>query len=189
MQRCLQLTVSSENYSQERYNQVEERRKEASKEMDITIVNAAMSEEKIDGKVEIILRGEIEPSYLFSLKPGEYQREVLPLSLDPDLIDATRKGIVPSITLGMRGGNYDIKNHNTYLLYDPVYIIDGLQRVTAAGELLKRKASLPRLGVTIYFNTKESWERTLFTKLNTTARKLSPNILVANLRHTSESVK
>jgi hypothetical protein len=151
----------------------------------IKINHGALDE--VEGK-EIILRGAIDPSSLHLIGVGEYQREVLSISTINGLVKAFENGSVPDIDLGMRGGNYrDVEG--TFYLYDPTFIVDGLQRVTAAMQLLASGKSLPRLGASIHFNTTEEWERDRFDILNGSSRvKLSPNVLLRNLRHKIEVV-
>jgi hypothetical protein len=150
----------------------------------IKIIHAALDE--IEGK-EIILRGVVDPDSLHLLQTAEYQREVLPLAHIRELVKAFDEGSIPDITLGMRGGSYTEKNQAFYL-QDDVFIIDGLQRTTAAIERLQAGKSA-RLGATIYFNTTEAWEREQFHNLNALRVKLSPNILLRNTRAKIEIVE
>lgn len=152
----------------------------------IKIVNAALDETP-DGA--IIIRGVIDPDSLHQLKVGEYQREVLPQSKIEDLVQAYMTGgRVPDIELGMRG--HRTRDHeNTYYLQDDVYIIDGLQRVTAGKVLMQNGSGLkPHLGVTVHLDTTEAWERERFRILNAMRSKLSPNVLLRNRRHDSQAV-
>jgi hypothetical protein len=141
----------------------------------IKLTNAALDER--DG--EIILRGVVDPESLDKLQTADYQREVLPSSTISQLADAIRKRAgVPDIQLGMRGGQFQEKN-NAFYLTDPVYIIDGLQRTSAALRLLKG-GTQPYIGAVVYFNTNEDSERTMFKNLNMMRIKLSPNVLLKN---------
>lgn len=143
----------------------------------IKLVSAALDEDKQDN---IVLRGVIEPASLYQLKVGSYQREVLPLSKIKDLEEAfTEGGNVPDIDLGMRGGNF-IEKEGAFFLQDDVFIIDGLQRVTAAKKVIE-EGKVPRLGGIVHFNTTEEWERNRFRILNTLHTKLSPNIMIRNM--------
>jgi hypothetical protein len=145
----------------------------------IKVLHAALDE---DGD-EIILRGSIDPNSLRHLKVADYQREILPLSTIAALAEAFEKGSVPDIDLGMRGERY-IDRGGVIYLQDDVYIVDGLQRVTAAMHLLnKQTGKTPRLGATIHFGTTEVWERERFRILNADRSKLSPNVLLRNMRH------
>lgn len=149
----------------------------------IKLIHAAIDE---DGS-EIILRGVIDPSSIAHLNVAEYQREVLPERRISSLMQALQQGGVPDIQLGCRGGNYTERD-GAFYVQDPVYIIDGLQRSTAAKKLIE-KGIIPRLGAVISFNTTEELERKRFRALNVTRVKLSPNVLLRNMRHESPSVQ
>lgn len=154
----------------------------------IKIVSAAMDEGE---EGAIIIRGVIDPDSLNLLKVAEYQREVLPQSKIQDLVKAyTSGGRVPDIELGMRGGSYrDRSGEMTFYLSDDVYIIDGLQRVTA-GKVLMQNGSgkKPHLGVVVHTCTTEKWERERFRILNAQRTKLSPNVLLRNRKHDSQAI-
>lgn len=143
----------------------------------VRMLNAALDE---DEHRNIVLRGVIAPESLSMLKAGPYQREILPVTTIKDLAEAFNGGCaLPDVYLGMRGGNYTEHDGSTWL-EDAVYIIDGLQRVTAAQEV-HRTGKVPRLGAKVHFNTTESWERSKFRALNTFGTKLSPSILIRNM--------
>jgi len=137
---------------------------------------------------EIILRGVLAPESLKLLKVADYQREVLPRSTIAELKIAFTEGRVPDIELGMRGSNFKTRQLNedneAFYLHNDIYIIDGLQRVSAAQQLIKEKAEVvPHLGAVVHFDTTEVWERERFKILNVRRTKLSPNVLARNLRH------
>lgn len=135
---------------------------------------------------EVILRGRIHPDSLRFLQVADYQREVLPLSTINGLMEAFKTGSVPDIDLGMRGERFLDRGGNFYLK-DPVFIIDGLQRVTAANMMLQ-DGSVPRIGATVHFSTDEEWERNRFKILNADMTKLSSNILLRNMRHEIDAI-
>lgn len=143
----------------------------------VKVLKAAMDED------EQILRGIIAPESLDLLQVDDsYQREVLPLAKIADLTAAIEKGSVPDIVLGMRGTAVTARD-GVYYLHDPVFIIDGLQRVTAAKRLLaKDSAKSPRIGAMIHFNTTKVWERLRFRILNVERTKLSTNVVLRNDR-------
>lgn len=152
----------------------------------IKVTHAALAEKDDD----IVLRGVLDPASLHLIKVDDYQREVLPLSSLSLLINAFSSGTrrIPDITLGMRGGNYTERDGAIYL-YDPVYVIDGLQRISAALYVLRSgKNTCPTLGATVHFNTTEQGERDLFRILNVNRNRLSPNILIRNLKQTNTAV-
>lgn len=153
--------------------------------MTIRITNAAL-DDGVEDK-EIILRGRIDPDSLKALLVDDYQREIQPLAKITDLANAFESGSVQDIQLGMRGERYTDKD-GIFTLQDPVYIIDGLQRVSAA-KLVVQRGKLPRLGAEIHFGTTKEWERERFHILNTRTIKLSPNVLLRNLREKSKGVQ
>lgn len=157
----------------------------------VKVTNAALDEIAIEKLGDqIVLRGVIDNDSLDLLQVSEYQREILPESRIIDLIHAMRDGRVPDIELGMRGGDFREKD-GAFYLQDSVHIIDGLQRVSAAKLMLRFIAQRPewqgvrppRLGAMIFFNSNEAWERERFRILNSLRAKLSPNVLLRNLRH------
>lgn len=153
------------------------------KRSSVKLTNAALDEQEN----EIILRGVIDPSSLPILKVADYQREILPNGKINSLMTALQAGGVPDIQLGCRGGNYITRENGNYFVQDDVYIIDGLQRTTAARRLMA-KGIVPHLGAALYFNTTEDMERKRFRALNVTRVKLSPNVLLRNGRHDSTAV-
>jgi len=131
---------------------------------------------------EIILRGVVDPSSFGLLKVDQYQREVLA----PTKISKIKKGLrerrVPDIVLGMRGHRIRDTNEVIYLL-DPVYIVDGLQRVTAAEQMMtETDGVVPHLGALVHFGTTEAFERELFDDLNIEQTTLSSNVTLRNWR-------
>ena len=132
---------------------------------------------------QIILRGAIDPDSLALLQIADYQREELPQSRIGPLMVAIQAGGVPDLQLGCRGGDF-LERDGAFYIQDPTFIIDGLQRRTAALKLIE-KGIVPRLGAMIRFNTTEELERRLFRELNVRAVKLSPNVLLRNLRYES----
>jgi len=133
----------------------------------------------------ILLRGRIDPTTLDVLEVDDYQREIMPLSTIRDIMEGFTSGEVPDVELGMRGDNVtNTKDNNgqTFVLKGSIYIVDGLQRVTAARQLRLNGVADPRLGATVHFNTTREWEIERFKILNAHRTKLSPNILLRNLR-------
>lgn len=145
--------------------------------MSIKIITGALHE---DAQGNIQLRGVISPESLAELKVGSYQREILSHTKIEALSAAIEKGKVPDIELGVRGADYTNRD-NTYYIKADTYIIDGLQRVTAAGHLMRTvKDAHPELGAKLHFNSTEQWERQQFRILNAERTKLSPNVLLRN---------
>lgn len=154
----------------------------------VKILNAAIDE---IGAGSIILRGVIDPDSLSSLQVADYQREVLPSARIGELMRAMKKGSsVPDVVLGMRGGDYT-RRGDVHHLHSPVFIIDGLQRVTAGRKMLEEageKDKRPHIGAMIHFDTTVASERELFRILNSVRTKLSPNVLIRNLRHNNPAI-
>ena len=142
----------------------------------VRIIHAALDEGE-DGS--IILRGLIDPETLDALLSDDYQREILSVSTINQILKGFEPtGSVPDIDLGMRG----IRTRDAddaYTLLDDVYIIDGLQRVTAA-KRYRLSGKVPRLGATVHFNTTKKWEIERFRTLNADRTKVSTNVLLRN---------
>jgi hypothetical protein len=86
----------------------------------------------------------------------------------------------------MRGSTHTHHNHDSvpgFCLQSPIYVIDGLQRLSAAIKLSEKGYSpFPRLGAMIFVDTTEDWERVMFEDLNQRRTRVSPNVLVYNAR-------
>jgi len=160
----------------------------------IKLTNSAL-EEAPSGA--LILRGTLSTESLKNLKVDDYQREVLARSgsggRGPSRI---RKGIeagsrLPDIELGMRGEDFSASG-KTVVLNDPVYIVDGLQRVTALIDHIEEHGNpngAQPLGATIYLNTTRQSEKDRFTILNGPGRTpVSPGVILRNLRDKHPSV-
>jgi hypothetical protein len=158
----------------------------ATKESRVKILNAALDETP---NGEVILRGVLNLDTLDQIKTPNYQREILPMAKISEIIEGFKNGSIPDVDLGMRGDNFSQQGGIVFLL-DPVYVIDGLQRITAALHMIQQGGEKkPHLGATIHFSTTEKWERDRFKILNSERTKLSPNILLRNLREENKAVK
>jgi hypothetical protein len=153
----------------------------ANSRQSVKFVDAALSL-RIENELEhIVLRGVLSPDSLDLLQVGSYQREILSRSTIEDLREPVKAGRIPEIVLGVRGQTYTERD-NAFYLSDPVFIIDGLQRVAAARLIRQTEAgSNPRLGCTVFFGTDPDFERRLFLDLNTTGLKLSPNVVLRDM--------
>ena len=130
----------------------------------------------------IVLRGVIDPASLSGLLQPAYQRETLRKAKTQELMEAFRNGAgrVPDVELAVRGDRYGCTDSNgTYTITGDVYIIDGLQRISAAREFVS-EGGKPLVGAMIHFETTEEWERERFDILNMRRTRLSPNILLRN---------
>jgi len=156
-----------------------------SKHIPIRIKSAALED---DGGRKI-LRGVIDMDSLNGLNVDDYQREEMPFSSLKGILEAIQAGgDLPDIELGMRGSRYQLRD-GVFYLQDKVYIIDGLQRTTAAKLFMDKNPGLPvRLGVKVYFDTSKEWEREQFIILNTKRVRVSPDKIIFNRRETSEAV-
>lgn len=154
------------------------------KRTSVKVTNAAL--EKVQGTDTVILRGAIDPDSLDLLQVDDYQREVLNGRRIQSFQTALGKGSVPDIDLGMRGEKFRVvpedDGSDTIFLQNQVFIVDGLQRVSAARRMSQDdKAGCPHLGAKIYFGTNKEWEKNRFEVLNDRRTKVSPNILIRNL--------
>lgn len=154
----------------------------------IRVIHGALDE--TDGG-EIVLRGVIDPASLPNLLTDDYQREVLRMKKLKSILNALQAGqVLPDIELGMRGENFTTEDGNVFVLLDPVYIVDGLQRVSATKHFLAHNAERTvRPGVTIHFSTTNEWERERFRLLNTQSNRMSPNILLRNASKDSRAIR
>lgn len=156
----------------------------------IRMLNASLDETVVSGEKRIVLRGVIDSDHLGLLKVDNYQRNKLSVTPGDSLWMALKKGDpIPDIELGMRGENFtEIPDSLDVVLRDPTYLIDGLQRVTHVMAFLEKEPRDVRLGATVYFNTTREWELERFRILNTSQKKVSPNVLLRNLREKSQSI-
>jgi ribosomal protein L35AE/L33A len=156
----------------------------------IKVLNSALDESPLRGGT-IILRGVLDVDSLKHLKIGDYQREVMPLSPRHPLMKAMKAGEpFPDVELGVRGESY-YENDSGFHIRDDTYIIDGLQRISAAIRFNSLFAGLPqpRIGSTIHFNTTREWERDRFDTLNTKSIRVSPGILLRNQKDKSPAME
>jgi hypothetical protein len=160
------------------------------KEMgEVKVLNAALEER---GNGAIILRGSISLDSLKHLRTDDYQREILaPVGgAKSKLHRGVAAGVtLPDIELGMRGQRF-ASHGKTFTLEDPVYIIDGLQRVSA---ILAYREDNPEsntepLGATVHFGTTKEWEKERFAALNMLRVPVSPNVLLRNVRDKHPSI-
>jgi hypothetical protein len=120
---------------------------------------------------------------------NNYQR---PLGNRMEIYDAYVEGKVPpSIDLGVRGDlvRTDGKNKRDYIISSPTYIIDGWQRVGIALKYMENNPGhTVRIFAMVHFGTTDLWERHRFTELNKGVRKVSPNLMLRNMRDTNDVV-
>ncbi len=143
----------------------------------IRIINPSID----DYHKTVVIRGVLDNDDLSSLKTDYYQRELLPSTSRKYIREAIISGArLPDVVLGMRGETFEM-DKKILLLIDPVFIIDGQQRVKTLIEMLADARKI-RLGATIHLNTIPDFERDLFQKLNQYQKQVSPNILLRNTK-------
>lgn len=158
---------------------------------EIRVLNAAL-EERSNG--DIIIRGSIAADCLQHLKTDDYQREVLaPIGGKKSKLQrGVESGVtLPDIELGMRGQQFTSRG-NVITLHGAVYIIDGLQRVSALLAHMETDKDAATdtdpLGATIHLATTKEWEKSRFADLNQLRTPVSPNIILRNMRDKHPSV-
>lgn len=152
----------------------------------LRVIGASLDEDPTSS-AKVVMHGRLDPATLRFLKVDYgYQR---PLGNRPEIWGALKSGVVlPSVELGVRGQNFS-RVDDDYLIHDPVYIIDGWQRIGTAIELLDQMPELPvRIFASIHFGTTAEWERGRFTDLNRNVKKISPNLHLRNMRDGNEAV-
>jgi hypothetical protein len=151
--------------------------------MSVKLTNAALDVfTRPNGHEEIIIRGVIDPGSYGELLADSYQREIGSSSKISKLAEAIRNSSVPDIELGMRGDKTrEADGGKTYYLQDPVFIIDGLQRISAGRYMLQQDPnSCPRIGCAVHLNTNFDWERDRFRILNQERSKVSVSVILRN---------
>jgi hypothetical protein len=130
---------------------------------------------------QIVLRWVIDPASLAGLLTPRYQREELRDATIGGLVKAFRDGArVPDVELAVRGERYGCTDaKGIYTITGEVYIVDGLQRISAARRFIS-DGGKPLIGAMMHFGTTEAWERERFDVLNMRRVKLSPNVLLRN---------
>lgn len=151
----------------------------------IKLTNAALDE--VEGG-HIILRGVLDPASIPDILIPPYQREVMPASNLSALVEALKdpNSGVPDIYLGNRGGDY-LPRAGAFYLQSDTFVIDGLQRMTAARKV-HELGGVPHLGAMVFFNTTESWEKEMFRKLNCLRSRVSPNVILRNMKEDNKAI-
>lgn len=145
----------------------------------VKVLNVNFDEVEIDGELHIILRGILDPDSLGLLQVGTYQRGNVSRKAIDEIVDGFKEGLIPDVELGVRDSeDYTPRGEVIYIPGD-VFIIDGLQRVTA-GKIVLSEGVLPHLGAVIHFGTTEEWERKRFEVLNFKRTRVSPNVRLRN---------
>jgi len=146
-----------------------------------------------DKNGEIVAHGWLDLEAIQGLRVGDYQREILEFrsgrkSLMHKAIEAGER--LPDIMLGMRGQSYSTRG-SAMLLENDVFIVDGLQRVSALRKFAAdnpERASEIRIGAEVRFGTTRDSEKNLFTVLNIHRKAMSPSVILRNERNNSDGV-
>lgn len=157
--------------------------------MTVRLHNAALDDED-QSPAGIILRGGLDTTSLEAIRVDDsYQRDIQSYGSQTYIRDALDKGQrLPDIELGMRGQDHQSRG-NEFILKDPVYVIDGLQRISTIIEwLLRNQGKSVNIGAVVHFNTTKAWERERFYKLNNWRKKLSQNVVLRNMRETNTAI-
>jgi len=163
--------------------------------MSIKLVHAAIDTFQSPGGSEetVIIRGVIDPQSLHEIQVATYQREIISRAKVEALARAIENSTVPDIELGMRGERTRNETRDSdgevYFLQDPTFVIDGLQRISAAKYLMQKKpGAIPRIGAVVHLNTNEVWERQRFRILNQERSRVSVNVLLRNIACENEAI-
>ena len=163
--------------------------------MSIKLTHAALDVFKLGIATEstMIIRGVIDPSSIQEIRVDSYQREILSNAKIQALAKAIETSSVPDIELGMRGERTRNEKREAdgevYFLQDSTFVIDGLQRISAAKLLMQMKPGfLPRIGAVVHLNTSFDWERERFRILNQERSKLCVNVLLRNMAKDNEAI-
>ncbi len=157
----------------------------------IILLNATISE---GPENMLVITGHIDPATLENPTTDSYQREFLsPNTGNRSIMKALKNGDrLPQVELAVRHEDYDVLETNSLkggckiLLPGPVYIVDGLQRISTAVLYMKKVLTSddtyvpPLLGAVIFLNSNQSWERLRFNDTNVSRQKVSPNLLLNN---------
>ncbi len=151
----------------------------------VKLINAAL--DQFEGG-NMILRGLIDPASIPDIIVPPYQREVMSASSLSEIVNALKNpnSGVPDVYLGMRGEDFFQRNEAVFLKSE-VYVVDGLQRLSAARKV-HELGGHPRLGAMVFLNTIESWEREMFRKLNTMRSRVSINVILRNMKEDNQAI-
>lgn len=152
---------------------------------EVRIINAAIAE----FNRHVVLRGVLHPDSFNAIKVDGYQREEGSVSDLASLVEAFKRcNQIPDIEIGVRGNNYS-NREGVHAIPHDCYVIDGLQRLTAAKRAVAQNPGLQvSLGAKLHFGTDYKWEKERFKILNQARRRVSPNVLLRNDADESESV-
>jgi hypothetical protein len=136
-----------------------------------------------DNKTRRIVRGELDPDSIGFLDFDWYQRgETRPAKLKKLVRGVKERSEFPDIILAMRSGNIsDLTNSAVLELRDRVYIVDGLQRVTAFTIAMEDDPSLAvHIGAKVFLDSDINFELDLFSKMNTNHTSMASSVILRN---------
>lgn len=154
---------------------------------EIKIINGMLEDDKETG--QIILRGVIDQSSLKFIKLDWYQREQgFSNAHTQQIVSAYFQGqSLEDLTCGMRGEKFRSKGTD-FVLLDPVYCMNGGQRLFASGLALRERPDTRiNLGIKLYFSTNEKFENDMFCKLGTSSVRISSSVLLRNKKKESKA--
>ncbi|HET9412278.1 MAG TPA: hypothetical protein VFO38_05585 [Candidatus Saccharimonadales bacterium] len=149
---------------------------------EVTLRDFALSEAP-DGTQ--IVRGALTLDSIKCIKEADYQRERGPVTSIDEWKSSYRKGLVPDIFLGARGKKLDVVD-GLCVIKAKVYVVDGLQRMTALEELMLDAVQNGGecdfyLGCAIRLGTNEALERTMFDLYNFNRKQVNANVRLRNM--------
>lgn len=137
----------------------------------------------------LVIKGMLDSESLFHLKVPDYQREVLSGKVSEAMLAAAKTGArFPDIDLAVRGDEFIETSPGELVIFSPVYIIDGVQRVNALRKAVQ-EGYTPQLGATAHLLSNEEWELERFRTLNAARVRVSPNVLIRNMERSNEAVR
>jgi len=163
------------------------------KNQSVKLLNGKLDVYVIGDKDWVVIRGTIDPESIALVMTPSYQRQVMKGKHQRAIISALKTTTVPDVELGMRGSKYHVRKaesgSDNYFLQSEVFVIDGLQRLSAAKELmLSDPGHRPMIGVVVIADSDEAWERRRFKELNSRRLGLNGNVLLRNARCESAGV-
>lgn len=155
----------------------------------VKVYNAALDDAP-DSPARVVLRGALDIGTLKFLMVDDYQREAQPMTSQGRIIEALTVGDrLPDVDLGMRGEDFQERD-GAFFCKDPTYIIDGVQRIsTIIAYCEQNPTAKVSIGAVIHLNTTREWERNRFHKLNNFRSKLSPSVLLRNMKDENSGVR
>jgi hypothetical protein len=129
-----------------------------------------------------VLRGLVDCETFSAIHVPPYQRGNLQdKSLAESFLDPDAR--LPDVELAMRGHRYN-RDSDVFELLDPVFVLDGLQRISSAQHYVNSGGNPAHveIGALINFDTTEEWEKARFETLNRARRRVSADLMLRNRR-------